>query len=102
MFNPDASKANTAQISTTSWIKNGKYELKTNAIITSESGPGVPKGWYKVTVRCNLPGEDPPTFEGQPAYSIHRKYMDAEKTPVSVEVVDNPQPGHYDIKVTSK
>jgi hypothetical protein len=97
-FNPDVSKGNTARVSCTSPVRDGRFELQTAGIERSESGPGVPLGWYKVNLRVNMPGELP-IFPGQPAIQINRLYLDAENTPLSIEVVDNPEPGHYDIKL---
>jgi hypothetical protein len=54
-FNPDESKGNTARVSCTSPIQDGRYELQTTGIRRSESGAGVPLGWYKVTLRVNTP-----------------------------------------------
>jgi hypothetical protein len=101
-FNPDASKGNMARVSCTSPIrKDGTFNLRTDGVERSDSGPGVPLGWYKVTVRVNDPGEVP-TFPGQPAYKIHPKFRDPDKTPLVIEVVDDPAPGAYDLKITSK
>jgi hypothetical protein len=97
-FNPDVDKGNTASVSCSSPIKNGKFELRTNGVERSDSGPGVPLGWYKVTLRVNMPGEKP-VFPG-PAIEIDRKYFTAETTPLFIEVVENPEPGKYDLKIT--
>jgi hypothetical protein len=97
-FNPDESRGNTARVSVSSPVKNGKYELQTLGVERSESGPGVPLGWDKVQVRVNMPGEVP-MFPGQPAIKVDPIYLDAEKTPISIEIVENPEPGQYDIKL---
>jgi hypothetical protein len=90
-FSPDASKGNTARASCSAPIMEGRYELQTSGVLRSETGSGAPLGWYKVTVRTNLPG--------QPKIEVNNKYRDHDKTPLSIEVVDNPEPGHYDIKL---
>jgi hypothetical protein len=100
-FNPDESKGNTAAVSCTSPIKDGRFELRTNGIERSDSGSGVPLGWYKVTVRVNTPGEKP-IFAGQPAIQVAPKYLNPETTPLKIEVVENAEPGKYDLKMTSK
>jgi hypothetical protein len=97
-FNPDESKGNTARVSCSSPVRNGRFELQTLGVERTDSGPGVPLGWYKVQVRVNLPGEVP-VFPGQPAIDINPIYLDAEKTPIAIEVVENPEPGQYDIKL---
>jgi hypothetical protein len=100
-FNPDNSKGNTAQVSCSSPIKNGRFELQTIGIERSGSGSGVPLGWYKVTVRVNQEGE-PPRFPGPAVVDIDPVYLNVEKTPLAIEVVENPAPGAYDLKMTKK
>jgi hypothetical protein len=100
-FNPDISKGNEARVSCSSGVKNGKFELRTAGVERSDSGPGIPLGWYKVNVRVNLPGEPTPRFAG-PAVKIDPRYLDPEKTPLSIEIVEEPAPGAYDLKLTSK
>jgi|GEM_PF-1808549 len=99
MFEPDFSKGNNARVSCSSPIRNGRYELQTAGVERSDSGPGIPLGWYKVSVRANRPGV-PPTFPGQPVLDIDAKYLDPEKTPISIEIVENPAPNAYDVKFT--
>src|SRR5207248_188574 len=48
-FSPDTAKGNTHRINCRSRIKDGHYDLETNGVTRSESGSGVPLGWYKVT-----------------------------------------------------
>src|SRR5690348_600228 len=48
VFPPDASKGNKSYISCTSPVKEGRYELQTHGVTRSDSGGGVPPGWYKV------------------------------------------------------
>src|SRR6516165_3331819 len=48
-FSPDTAKGNTAKISCTCPIREGRYELETIGITRADSGSGVPPGWYKVT-----------------------------------------------------
>jgi hypothetical protein len=101
-FQPDASKGNSSHHQPTAPISDkGTYELFT-------VGKGAaPLGWYKVMVsayeldadiakRARTPGE-----EGRVARSlINRKYEDLKTTPLSIEVVEKPAPGAYDLKLT--
>ncbi len=97
VFTPDLDKGNTAKISCTSAVKEGHYDLETNGITRAESGAGVPLGWYKVTLRVlDLGTKKHP----QAPINVHDKYRSVEKTPLSVEVKDNPEPGVYDFKMT--
>jgi hypothetical protein len=128
-FAPDADKGNTTQISCSSPVKEGRYELKTTGTTRADSGSGAPPGWYKVIVR---PQSKPPFM--QPPATIPNKagtskrgqllagqkqrnrmpqppknpnpipaqYSTVEKTPLEVEVKDNPQPGAYDFSLKSR
>jgi hypothetical protein len=97
VFTPDSAKGNTSRIVCTSWIKDGRYDLETNGVSRAESGSGVPPGWYKVSFRLLHEGGKKTQ---QAPVSVSGKYMDPDKTPLSIEVKDNPEPGAYDIKFT--
>ena len=100
-FNPDESKGNTAKVSCTSPVRNGKFELRTDGVERSDSGTGVPPGWYKVYVRVNQAGE-PPLFPGPAVVDINPIYLDPAKTPLQIEVVGNAEKDRFDLKMTSK
>jgi len=92
-FVPDAAKGNTTPVSVMSPIDaQGRYDLRTTAVKTSDGGRGAPLGWYKVVLVTGAPG-DPPC-------DVERKFTEVNQTPLSVEVVDNPEPGHYDFNLT--
>ena len=97
VFTPDAAKGNTSRISCTSPIKDGRYDLETNAMTRAESGAGVPLGWYKVTFRVL---EESTKKHPLAPINVNEKFKSFEKTPLAVEVKDNPEPGAYDIKFT--
>ncbi len=99
VFTPDAAKGNTHRISCTSRIKEGRYDLETNGITPSDSGDGVPLGWYKVSFRML---EESTKKHPIAPVNVHDRFRNPDKTPLSVEVKDNPEPGSYDIKMTSK
>jgi hypothetical protein len=91
-FVPDASKGNNVRVSCMGRIgPNGHYEISSNGVTKSETGKGAPLGWYKVILITTLPGT--------PEIAVNPKYLDPDKTPLLIEVVDNPKPGHYDIKL---
>jgi hypothetical protein len=94
LFHPDESKANTARASCTGPVKDGRYTLVTSGVTRAETGSGAPLGWYKVTLINDLPGT--------PVIEVHSKYLRPETTPVAIEIVDNPEPGAYDVKLTTK
>jgi hypothetical protein len=92
-FSPDASRGNKARVSCLGRINaQGHYELSTSGVKGSDSGKGAPLGWYKVTLVTTLPGS--------PEISLPGKYLDPDKTPLSVEVVAKPEPGRYDFELT--
>ncbi len=97
VFSPDTAKGNTHRISCTSRIEEGHYDLETNGITSADSGSGVPLGWYKVTFRML----DESTKKHLLApINVNAKFKNVDKTPLSVEVKDNPEPGSYDFKMT--
>lgn len=97
VFTPDTAKGNPHRISCTSRIKDGRYNLETNGVTRAESGSGVPPGWYKVTFRMlEFSTKKHPIAP----INVHEKFTSVEKTPLSVEVKDNPDPGAYDFKMT--
>lgn len=88
-FTPDASKGNTARVNCTAAVRGGAYEVITTGVTREESGTGAPPGWYKVTILANLPG--------QPPIKVKDAYRNVTTTPLSVEVVEDPQPEQYDL-----
>ncbi len=99
-LSPDTEKGNTARVSNSGKIQNGRFEIETAGIERNDAGRGVPVGWYKVFVRVNTPGERP-KYPGLPEIDVDPMYLFPEKTPLAIEIVENPAPGAYDIKVTS-
>jgi len=60
---------------------------------------GAPLGTYKVTVTASMvPGGG----KSMPTTPYSNKYSTAATTPLTIEVVANPEPGKYDLKLTSK
>jgi hypothetical protein len=94
-FNPDASKGNTLVVACFARPDSeGRYQLKTDTVKASEGGSGAPLGWYKVSLMTGLPGD--------PEIKVKPVFLDANKSPISIEIVEKPEPGHYDLKFTSK
>jgi len=99
IFAPDNAKGNTHRINCISpLIVDGQYTLQTNGVTPAESGAGVPLGWYKVTFR-----QMAQSTKKHPVVpvNVHDRFREPDKTPLSVEVKDNPEPGAYDFKLTS-
>lgn len=93
-FAPDNEKGNTNRVACIGRANAGKYDLTTAAMQNFDNGPGAPLGWYKVYLDTTVPGAED--------LKIHPKFKDLNKTPISIEVVENPAPGAYDIQFTSK
>ncbi len=96
-FSPDTAKGNTARISGICPIREGRYNMETNGVTRAESGEGIPPGWYKVTFRML---EESTKKHVVAPINVNEKFRSVEKTPLSVEVKDNPEPGAYDFKMT--
>jgi hypothetical protein len=91
LFFPDEEKGNEARVGCVGRLDGeGHYELRTSAMKGSDSGPGAPPGWYKVIVQ-DLQGKN------EVEQKVHPKYLNEKTTPLSIEVVADPPPGHYDI-----
>ena len=58
---------------------------------------GAPPGKYKVTVTPSMVPTQGATK--MPTTPFNAKYMDPQKTPLSIEVTTNPAPGAYDLKL---
>jgi hypothetical protein len=96
-FTPDTAKGNTAKVVGMSPIQKGHYTLETNGVTRSDSGAGVPPGWYRVTFRMlEFSTKKHPLTPP----NVNDKFKSVDKTPLSVEVKDNPDPGAYDFKMT--
>jgi hypothetical protein len=94
-FNPDASKGNNQSVSCVGRLDGeGRFQIYTTTAKGSVGGPGAPLGWYRVTLVTGLPGD--------PEIKVNPKYLDANKSPILIEVVEKPEPSRYDLKFPSK
>jgi hypothetical protein len=101
LLKPDAAKGNTSPFEPTGTVDEvGNYTVRT------KGKQGAPPGWYKVvvTARDESPPEHPKSG-GQShrpvAHSLVPARYGQEKTSgLSLEVVENPAPGAYDLKLT--
>jgi hypothetical protein len=92
-FYPDTEKGNQHRVDCLSPVRNGKFNLLTTAVKDSESGDGVPLGWYKVYLYTEV---------SEVVIKIDPRFTDPARTPIEVEVVEKPGPGQYKIEFTSK
>ena len=100
LFQPDAARGNNSKYESNGILDGtGTYQL------TTQGRRGALAGWYKVIVtaydappehrKSAKPGARPVVMSLVPA-----KYGRAESTPLAVEVVANPAPGAYDLKLS--
>jgi hypothetical protein len=102
LFKPDGSRGNTSPFEPTGTVNSeGIYTL------TTRGKNGAPPGWYRAVVTAR--GEAPPAHPNNPG--PHRpvaqsllpaRYGLAETSGLSIEVVENPDPGAYDLKLTQE
>lgn len=98
-FFPDAAKGNhRGRASIGSLKPDGSFELFTSG------KPGVPLGWYKVVVwATNDPAAaNPWGSDGKPRpikWLIDSRYTSLATTPLAVEVVENPSPDQYEVRI---
>lgn len=98
MFNPDRSKGNMSQAAPIGKIEDGNYEL------TTGDRDGAPLGWYLVTISAGMPKPSEMKPGMAPVLNVatfHTKYTNAGTTDLSVEVVESPAPGTYDLKLAA-
>lgn len=77
---------------------SGGVDEQGNYTLSTGSQAGAPVGRYKVRVTATMPTN--PKDPYSPTRSVIKEiYSDANTTPLSVEVVENPAPGAYDLTV---
>lgn len=100
LFKPDASRGNTSPFEPTSTVDaEGNYKL------TTKGKSGAPPGWYKVvvTAREDAAPEHPKSLKQHRPVArslLAAKYGKAETSGLSIEVVEDPAPGAYDLKLS--
>jgi hypothetical protein len=98
LFMPDKSRGNDSAFEPMGEVdQDGVY------VLTTKGRNGAPPGWYKVVVTAHdnqveLAGvrKDRPV----PKSLLPVKYGTASTTDLAIEVVENPDPGHYDLKLS--
>lgn len=85
------SKIETPGVSAGQIESNGSYEIFTSG------QPGAPRGKYRVTV---VPSTMPVPEGQDPPKDFDKDFSDAAKTKLKFEVVEHPDKGAYDLKLT--
>jgi hypothetical protein len=98
IFKPDAAKGNQSTCEPVGTVdEHGTYMLRT------KGKKGAPPGWYKVLVgayegrpqHAQTPGKQKPALQSV----LPAKYTQVTTTELQIEVVENPAPGAYDLKL---
>lgn len=101
LFKPDASKGNTSLYEPT-----GTVDAEGNYKLTTKGKNGAPAGWYKVIVTAReeaAPAHPKGPKQHRPVSKslLPAKYGRPETAGLSIEVVENPVPGTYDLKLSN-
>ena len=93
LFVPDITKDNKSP-----FRAGGQIDAEGRYSVSSNGKSGAPAGWYKVLVSAVPQGTGDREVVRRPM--INPRYAAEKTTPFSIEVVANPAPGAYDLKVT--
>lgn len=94
IFRPDASKGNTSKEE-----PRGQLDAEGNYKLQTAQKEGAAPGWYKVGIIAAHPSTDPKNPYALPKSLIPSIYNDPEKSGLTVEVVEKPNPGAYDLTI---
>ncbi len=101
---PDKARGNVSTLIPTGYLDGqGSY-----TVYYAQGKKGAPPGWYKVQIVASQLGDGPPIStprprgrgKGPPARLFDNKYTRADKSGLAFEVVKDPAPGAYDLKLT--
>jgi hypothetical protein len=93
VFSADTSRGNT-----TAHEPRGAIDSTGNYTLSTAGKPGAPPGWYRVGVIATkaASGKNPYAV---PTSLIPKQYSDPQKSGLSIEVVDKPAAGAYDLEL---
>ena len=93
-FHPDAGKGN-------NWQEEGVGQIQPDGTYSLESRgtKGVAPGWYKVGITVAEVIDQNNPYVTKWLMPNPEKYQNWSKSGISIEVVDKPQPGQYDIRL---
>jgi hypothetical protein len=95
IFTPDPGKGNQSQHEPRGAIDaDGNYKVETTDRLN-----GVQPGWYFVTIIAQEPYDESKS-SWDPPWLINRKYGNRQTSGLTAEVIENPEPGRYDFKVS--
>jgi hypothetical protein len=76
----------------------GEIDPEGRYVLFTQGKPGAPPGHYKVLVSAVPPGAE----RDESGLAVHRRYLVESDTPLEMEVVPDPAPGRYDLKLTAR
>jgi hypothetical protein len=99
LFQPDGSRGNSSLFTPT-----GTVDAEGNYTMTTQAKKGAPPGWYNVVVTAReeaAPVHPKTPQQRRPVASslLPARYGVAETSGLSIEVVESPGPGAYDLKL---
>jgi len=96
-FHPDAAKGN-------KWMEESVGEIKSDGTyaLSARGKTGAAPGWYKVAVNYAEVLNPANPYVTKWLMPQPEKYGDWNKSGLSIEVVEKPQPGQYDIKLPAR
>jgi hypothetical protein len=92
-FVPDKSSGNDSPLRA-----EGEIDAEGRYLLFARGKPGAPPGQYKVAVSAVPPGAE----RDASRLAVHPRYVVEDNTPLRVEVVPDPTPGHYDLKLKAR
>jgi hypothetical protein len=97
---PDAARRNNSPFE-----PSGTVDAEGNYTLTTRGKNGAPPGWYKVVVTARedaapVHPEGPQRRRPVSRSLLPERYGDAQTTDLSIEVVESPAPGAYDLKLS--
>ena len=97
---PDAARGNTSPFEPA-----GTVDADGNYVLTTRGKNGAPAGWYKVVVTAREDAEPvhpkgPQRHRPVSKSLLPVRYGQAQTTDLSIEVVEKPAPGAYDLKLS--
>jgi len=97
MLYPDKAKGNESLE-----VPMGTIDTEGHFTIATRTSQGAAPGWYKVAVTA-APVVDPKNpYLKKTGWLMPERYIDKDTSTLTFEVVDNPAPGAYDLKLEAK
>ena len=100
LYKPDAAKGNKGPFE-----PSGTVDTEGNYTLSTRGKSGAPPGWYKVVVTARE--EAAPVHPKGPKHHrpvskslLPARYGQAQSTDLSIEVVERPAPGAYDLRLS--